>query len=132
MSMTDPIADMLTRIRNANSAMKPYADVPASKVKGEILRVLLENKYIARYNFIEDKKHGLYRIYLKYAPDRRRVITNLKRISRPGLRKYVAAREVPQVLNGLGVAVISTSKGVMGDDQCRNENLGGEVICHIW
>ena len=132
MSMTDPIADMLTRIRNANTAFKPYADMPASKLKDEILRVLQEERYIQRYNFIEDDKHGLYRVYLKYTPDHKRVITNLKRISRPGLRKYVQAKEVPSVLNGLGLAVISTSNGVMSDELCRKENVGGEVICYIW
>jgi len=132
MSMTDPVADMLTRIRNANSAIKPHTDVPASKLKGEILRVLLEQRYIAGYNFIESGKQGLYRIYLKYAPGRKRVITKLERVSRPGLRKYVTARQVQQVLSGLGLAVISTSKGLMSDDQCRQDNLGGEVICQIW
>ena len=132
MSMSDPIADMLTRIRNANSAIQLYTDIPASKLKGEILNVLHEEKYIQRYNFIEDKQQGLFRVYLKYTPERRRVITNLKRISRPGLRKYVGAKEVPNVLGGLGLAIISTSKGVMSDPRCRQENLGGEVICYIW
>ena len=96
------------------------------------MNVLHEEKYIQRYNFIEDKQQGLFRVYLKYTPERRRVITNLKRISRPGLRKYVGAKEVPNVLGGLGLAIISTSKGVMSDPRCRQENLGGEVICYIW
>ena len=134
MSMSDPIADMLTRIRNANSARKPYVDIPASKVKGEILRVMEENRYIQRYNLIEseDSVKKVYRVYLKYTPDRERVIKNLKRISRPGLRKYVESVKVPKVLNGLGLAIVSTSKGMLGDQQCRQENIGGEVICYVW
>ena len=129
MSMSDPIADMLTRIRNANSARKPHVDIPASKVKGEILKVMAENRYIQRYNLIESEGgvKKIYRVYLKYTPDRERIIKNLKRISRPGLRKYVEASTVPKVLNGLGLAIVSTSKGMLSDHQCRQENVGGEL-----
>jgi small subunit ribosomal protein S8 len=132
MSMSDPIADLLTRIRNANQARKPYADAPASHLKGEVLRVLREARYIDGYDLLDDQKQGVLRVHLKYTPDRERVITGLRRISRPGLRKYVKARQVPRVLGGLGVAVISTPKGVMTDEECRREKLGGEVICYVW
>jgi small subunit ribosomal protein S8 len=132
MSMSDPIADLLTRIRNANQAHKPYADVPASHLKGEVLRVLREARYIDGYDVLDDKKQGVLRVHLKYTPERERVITGLRRISRPGLRRYVKARQVPRVLGGLGVAVISTPKGVMTDEECRRENVGGEVICYVW
>jgi len=132
MSMSDPIADLLTRIRNANQALKPYLDVPASRLKGEVLRVLRETRYIDGYELLDDAKQGVLRVYLKYTPERERVITGLRRVSRPGLRKYVKARQVPRVLGGLGVAVISTPKGVMTDEECRCENVGGEVICYVW
>lgn len=130
--MSDPIADLLTRIRNANQARKPYADVPASHLKSEVLRVLREARYIDGYDLLDDKKQGVLRVHLKYTPERERVITGLRRISRPGLRKYVKARQVPRVLGGLGAAVISTPKGVMTDEECRRERLGGEVICYVW
>ena len=134
MSMTDPVADMLTRIRNANSAEKPYVDIPASKLKGEMLKVMADDRYIQRYTLLENPNHvsKTYRVYLKYTTDRTRVITNLKRISRPGLRRYVQASEVPKVFNGLGLAIVSTSQGVFGDEECRKKNIGGEVLCYIW
>jgi len=132
MSMSDPIADLLTRIRNANQALKPYADVPASHLKGEVLRVLRETRYIDGYDLLDDKKQGVLRVYLKYTPERERVITGLRRVSRPGLRKYVKTKQVPRVLGGLGVAVISTPRGIMTDEECRRENVGGEVICYVW
>jgi len=130
--MSDPIADLLTRIRNANQALKPSLDVPASRLKRDVLHVLRETKYIDGYDLLDDDKQGVLRVYLKYTPERERVITGLRRVSRPGLRRYVKARQVPRVLGGLGVAVISTPKGVMTDEECRRENVGGEVICYVW
>jgi small subunit ribosomal protein S8 len=130
--MSDPIADLLTRIRNANQALKPHADVPASRLKREVLRVLRETRYIDSYDVLDDKRQGVLRVHLKYTPERERVITGLRRISRPGLRKYVKAKQVPRVLGGLGVAVVSTPKGVMTDEECRREHVGGEVICYVW
>lgn len=132
MSMSDPIADLLTRIRNANQALKPHADVPASRLKREVLRVLRETRYIDSYDVLDDKRQGVLRVYLKYTPERERVIAGLRRVSRPGLRKYVKAKQVPRVLGGLGVAVVSTPKGVMTDEECRREHVGGEVICYVW
>lgn len=132
MSMSDPIADLLTRIRNANQALKPHADVPASRLKREVLRVLRQTRYIDSYDVLDDTRQGVLRVYLKYTPERERVITGLRRISRPGLRKYVKAKQVPRVLGGLGVAVVSTPKGVMTDEECRREHVGGEVICYVW
>lgn len=134
MSMTDPVADMLTRIRNANSAEKQHVDIPASKLKGEMLQVMADNRYIQRYTLLENPNHvgKTYRVYLKYTPDRTRVITNLKRISRPGLRRYVQSTEVPKVFNGLGLAIVSTSQGILGDEECRQKNIGGEVLCYVW
>jgi small subunit ribosomal protein S8 len=130
--MTDPIADMLTRIRNANAAMHPHLDVPSSKLKREILRVLKEERYIDNYTFIADGKQGMLRIYLKYTPDRERVITEIKRVSKPGLRKYVGADEIPDVVGGLGLAILSTPKGVLSGTRARRERLGGELLCTVW
>jgi len=130
--MSDPIADILTRIRNANSAMLPHTDVPSSKLKLEVLRIMKDEFYIEGYNFLDDKKQGIIRIYLKYAKDGAKAITGIERRSRPGLRRYVNIKNIPQVRNGLGVAIISTSKGVMSDDQAREQNLGGEVLCYVW
>lgn len=132
MTMTDPIADMLTRIRNANAAMHPHLDVPSSKLKREILRVLKEERYIDNYTFIADGKQGMLRIYLKYTPDRERVITEIKRVSKPGLRKYVGADEIPDVVGGLGLAILSTPKGVLSGTRARRERLGGELLCTVW
>jgi small subunit ribosomal protein S8 len=130
--MSDPIADLLTRIRNANQALKPHVDVPASRLKREVLEVLRAHRYIDGFDLLEDDKQGVLRVYLKYTPERERVITGLRRISRPGLRRYVKAKEVPRVLGGLGLAVLTTPKGVMSDEECRREHVGGEVICHVW
>ncbi|MEW6095930.1 MAG: 30S ribosomal protein S8 [bacterium] len=132
MSMTDPIADMLTRIRNANHAGHEYVDIPASKLKSNISTILKKEKFIKSYKFIEDRKQGIIRIYLKYGPKRERVISNLKRISKPGLRIYVDKDNIPKVLGGLGIAIISTSKGVMTDKACRKLAIGGEVLCYVW
>ena len=132
MTMTDPIADMLTRIRNANVVKHETVDVPASNMKKELSRILLEEGFIKGYDVIEDGKQGIIRIQLKYGQSGERVISGLKRISKPGMRVYAAKDEVPRVLNGLGVSVISTSKGVLTDKQARKENVGGEVICYVW
>ena len=131
MVMTDPIADMLTRIRNANQRKHPTVLVPASKLKVEILRVLKEEGYISDFEKIEDEKQGMISITLKYV-NKTPVIKGLKRISKPGLKVYAKKDELPKVLNGLGVAIISTSKGVMSDRTARKENLGGEVLAFVW
>ncbi len=132
MVMTDPIADMLTRIRNANTVRHEKLDVPASKMKIEIADILKREGYIRDYEVIEDNKQGVLRIFLKYGPNDERVITGLKRISKPGLRVYAKADEVPKVLNGLGTAIVSTSKGVLSDKEARAQSVGGEVIAYIW
>jgi len=132
MQITDPIADMLTRIRNANSAKHETVDVPASNMKKAIAEILNEEGYIKGYQIIEDGKQGVIRIALKYGPAKERVISGLKRVSKPGLRIYAGAEELPRVLKGLGIAIISTSKGVMTDKAARKENIGGEVLAFIW
>ena len=132
MTMTDPIADMLTRIRNANMVKHETVDVPASNMKKELARILLEEGFIRGYDVIEDGKQGIIRIQLKYGQIGERVITGLKRISKPGMRVYASKHEIPRVLNGLGISVISTSKGILTDKQARKENVGGEVICYVW
>ena len=132
MTMTDPIADMLTRIRNANTVKHETVDVPASNMKKELSRILLEEGFIRGYDVIEDGKQGIIRIQLKYGQTGERVISGLKRISKPGMRAYADKHEVPRVLNGLGISIISTSKGILTDKQARKENVGGEVICYVW
>ena len=132
MTMTDPIADMLTRIRNANVVKHETVDVPASNMKKELSRRLLEEGFIRGYDVIEDGKQGIIRIQLKYGQTGERVISGLKRISKPGMRVYADKHEVPRVLNGLGISIISTSKGILTDKQARKENVGGEVICYVW
>ena len=133
MVVTDPIADALTVIRNAYSSNKNTADVKASKIQAEIMRILKENGYIANYKFIKDRRQGLLRVYLKYDEQTNKpVITGLKRISKPGLRIYINKEKIPYVLNGIGTAIISTSKGLMTDRQARKFRVGGEVICYIW
>lgn len=131
MVMTDPIADMLTRIRNANLRKHPTVLVPASKIKLEILRVLKEEGYISDFVKIEDEKQGMISITLKYV-NKTAVIKGLKRISKPGLKVYAKRNELPKVLNGLGVAIVSTSGGVMSDREARQKNLGGEVLAFVW
>ena len=131
MSMTDPIADMLTRIRNANQMKHESVSMPASRLKLEILEVLKNEGYIAEYEKIEDGKQGVIKVTLKYV-NKERVIKGIKRISKPGLRVYAKSTELPQVLNGLGVAIISTSNGVMTDREARKNKLGGEVIAFVW
>ncbi|MBQ3334076.1 MAG: 30S ribosomal protein S8 [Eubacteriaceae bacterium] len=132
MSMTDPIADMLTRIRNANNAGHKNVEIPASKEKKAIAAILLEEGYIKKYDVIDDGKQGVIKITLKYGEEKARVIAGLKRISKPGLRVYVGKEDVPKVLNGLGIAIISTSKGVLTDKAARKAGVGGEVICYVW
>ncbi len=132
MSMTDPIADMLTRIRNANTAGHATVDVPASKIKKSIAGILYEEGYIDKYDVIDDGKQGCIKITMKYGANKEKVISGIKRISKPGLKVYAKANEVPKVLGGLGVAVISTSKGVISDKEARKLGVGGEVICYVW
>ncbi len=130
--VTDTIADMLTRIRNANSMRYTEVKVPASNLKLELARILKEEGFIKDYKVLDEKVQGMIILTLKYGQNKERVITGLKRISKPGLRVYAKADEVPKVLNGLGIAVISTSKGVMTDKEARKQNLGGEVLAYIW
>jgi small subunit ribosomal protein S8 len=132
MSMTDPIADYLTRIRNALKAKHTKVDVPYSKLKEEITKILLEYRYIQNYLNVDDGKQGMIRIYLKYDEDEKSVISSIKRISKPGLRQYVKANEIPRVLNNLGIAILSTSKGIVTDREARKFGVGGEVLCYIW
>lgn len=132
MVMTDPIADMLTRIRNALVAKHEEVQVPASNIKKAIADILTEEGYIKGYTVIEDGKQGILNINLKYASNNERVITGLKRISKPGMRVYARKDEIPKVLGGLGIAIISTSKGVMTDNEARKQGVGGEVLCYIW
>ncbi|HZD59953.1 MAG TPA: 30S ribosomal protein S8 [Anaerolineae bacterium] len=132
MTMTDPIADMLTRIRNANRAYHGTVDIPDSKVKEEIARILKEEGYIKDYQVIKENGFNVIRAKMSYGPDRERVITGIKRISKPGLRVYAKKGEVPRVLGGLGTAIISTSKGVMTGLDAKKAGLGGEVICYVW
>ncbi|MBD2872239.1 30S ribosomal protein S8 [Paenibacillus arenilitoris] len=132
MVMSDPIADMLTRIRNANVVRHETVEMPASKIKKQIAEILKREGFIRDAEYIEDNKQGIIRIFLKYGPNQERVITGLKRISKPGLRVYTQATEVPRVLGGLGIAIISTSKGVMTDKEARQVKSGGEVVCYVW
>ena len=131
MILTDPVADMLTRIRNACTAGHRRVDMPVSKLKTELARLLRDNHFIADYKLLDDGEHGVLRLYLKYhneAP----VIRELKRVSTPGLRRYVKSREIPRVKNGLGMAIVSTSRGLMSDREARTQNLGGELVAVVW
>lgn len=132
MVMTDPIADFLTRIRNANMVRHASVDVPASKMKQNIAEILKREGFVSRVEYLEDDNQGVIRIYLKYGKDNQRVISGLKRISKPGLRSYVKADDVPKVLNGLGIAIISTSNGVITDKEARDKKVGGEVLAYVW
>ncbi|WP_424769164.1 30S ribosomal protein S8 [Paenibacillus sp. sgz302251] len=132
MVMSDPIADMLTRIRNANVVRHETVEMPASKIKKQIAEILKREGFIRDAEYIEDNKQGIIRIFLKYGPNQERVITGLKRISKPGLRVYSQSTEIPRVLGGLGIAIISTSKGVMTDKEARQVKSGGEVVCYVW
>jgi small subunit ribosomal protein S8 len=130
--MTDPIADLLTRIRNANLAHHEVVEIPASKIKKSIAEILKSEGFIRDVEYIDDNKQGVIRVFLKYGEDRNRVITGIKRISKPGLRKYAKAEELPKVLNGLGIAIISTSAGVITDKEARSKQVGGEVLAYVW
>ncbi len=132
MSMNDPIADYLTRIRNAILARHSKVDVPASRMITAITQILLDEGYIKNYTKIDNEHQSMIRIYLKYNKDGKNVITNLKRVSRPGFRQYAKVRDLPRVLNGLGTAIISTPKGIVTEKQARRENVGGEIICYVW
>ncbi|MGX6486162.1 MAG: 30S ribosomal protein S8 [Aerococcus sanguinicola] len=132
MVMTDPIADFLTRVRNANMVRHESFEVPASAMKVAITKILKEEGYIKDFEVIEDDKQGIIRVFMKYGKNNERVITNLKRISKPGLRVYTKTDEVPKVLNGLGIAIISTSEGVITDKEARAKNVGGEVLAYVW
>ena len=132
MQITDPVADMLTRIRNANTARHETVDVPASNMKKAIAEILNEEGYIKGYQVIEDGKQGVIRITLKYGQNKERVISGLKRVSKPGLRLYAGAEELPRVLKGLGIAIVSTSKGIMTDKNARANHVGGEVLAFVW
>lgn len=132
MSMNDPIADMLTRIRNAGTAGHRRVEMPPSKVKMEVARILTENHFIHGYKVLDDGHHGVLRVYLKYTDDERPVIRSLERVSRPGLRRYVNADSVPRVRSGLGIAILSTSRGVMSDQDARRQRVGGEVLATVY
>ena len=132
MQITDPIADMLTRIRNAGTAKHETVDVPASKMKKAIAQILLDEGYIKSFQIIEDGTQGVIRITLKYLPGKEKAIQGLRRVSKPGLRVYAGAEELPRVLKGLGIAIISTSKGIMTDKAARAANVGGEVLAFVW
>lgn len=132
MVMTDPIADMLTRIRNANAALHETIEIPSSKMKAAVLEILKEEGFVKSVETVENGKHTNLKVTLKYGSNNEKVITGIKRISKPGLRVYAKKEELPRVLGGLGIAIISTSKGVMSDKQARKEGLGGEVIAYVW
>ena len=132
MKMTDPIADMLTRIRNANTVGHETVEIPASKMKKAIAEILKEEGYITDFEVIEDDKQGMIKVTMKYGSNKERVISGIKKISKPGLKVYAKANEVPKVLGGLGIAIISTSKGIVSDKEARKLGVGGEVICYVW
>ena len=132
MVMTDPIADFLTRIRNANMAKHDSVEIPASNIKKSLTEILKQEGFIRDYEVTEDSKQGVIKITLKYGPNGERVISGLKRISKPGLRNYVSADNLPKVLNGLGIAIVSTSAGILTDKEAREKNVGGEVIAYVW
>ena len=132
MTVSDPIADMLTRIRNANIVRHESLEIPASNIKKEIAEILKNEGFVKNIEYVEDDKQGIIRVFLKYGSNNERVITGLKRISKPGLRVYAKRDELPKVLNGLGVALISTSEGLLTDKEARNKNVGGEVLAYVW
>lgn len=132
MAITDPIADMLTRIRNAGKAKFGKVDIPGSRLKVKIAKVLKSQGYIKDYKFVEDNKQGILRVYLKYTDANQHVIFGLERVSKPSRRFYTKSKEIKPVLNGMGISIISTSQGIMTDKQARKDNLGGEVLCNIW
>lgn len=132
MTMTDPISDMLTRIRNASSAMHDEVLIPASKIKQNIARILLDEGYVEGFEVVQENGHSAIKITLRYSDDRQRAISGIRRISKPGRRVYRGAREIPRVLGGLGIAIVSTSQGVMTDKEARRARVGGEVLAYVW
>jgi small subunit ribosomal protein S8 len=132
MSMTDPIADMLTRIRNANQAQLERVDIPASRLKIELAKILKAEGFIRGYKLIDDSKQGILRVYLKFGPGNERIIQGIRRVSRPGLRIYRKAAQIPRVFSGMGVAILSTSQGLMTGKAAREQSIGGEVLCYVW
>jgi small subunit ribosomal protein S8 len=132
MAMSDPIADMLTRIRNAGKARHKSVDIPGSRVRTEIARVLRNEGFIRNYKFLKDAKQGILRVYLKYTPDQASVILGIERVSKPSRRVYVKGKDITPLLNGMGMRIISTSQGIMSDKQARKENVGGEILCNVW
>ena len=132
MSMTDPIADMLTRLRNASRAGHRKVDIPSSNIKREVARIMKERGFVHNFAYVDDHRQGYLRLYLKYSSEEESAIQGVQRVSRPGLRRYVGCSEVPRVLNGLGVAILSTSKGILTDAEARTAGVGGEVLCHVW
>lgn len=130
--MTDPIADMLTRIRNGNNARHESVDIPASNIKKDIAQILLDEGFVKSFDVIDDGKQGFIRVQLKYGNNNEKVISGIKKISKPGLKVYVKNDEIPRVLGGLGIAILSTSKGIMTDKEARVEKIGGEVLCYVW
>ena len=132
MTLSDPIADMLTRIRNAVKAKFNSVDIPGSKLKVEMARILKDEGYIRNYKFLKDGKQGILRIYLRYGPGQTNIVYGLKRISKPSRRVYVRSKDIKPVLNGLGISILSTSKGIMTDKKARKANVGGEILCNIW
>ncbi|BDG62234.1 30S ribosomal protein S8 [Caldinitratiruptor microaerophilus] len=132
MVVSDPIADFLTRIRNANQVFHERVEVPGSKMKRAIAEILKREGYIRDYEWIDDGKQGILRVYLRYGPGKTRVIQGLRRISRPGLRIYAKRDQIPRVLGGLGIAILSTSRGIMTDKEARRQGVGGEVLCYVW
>ena len=132
MQMSDVIADMLTRIRNANDAKHPTVDIPASKMKESIAKILVAEGYVKSYQIVEDGKQGVIRVTLKYMAGKQKVIRGIRRVSKPGLRVYAGYEDMPKVMNGLGVAIVSTSKGIMTDKQARSQKIGGEVLAFVW
>jgi small subunit ribosomal protein S8 len=131
-ALTDPVADLLTRIRNAQRANHDQLDCPGSKLKLEIVKILAQERYIRGFQWMDDEKQGTLRVFLKYGPRRERVITDIQRVSKPGIRVYKKSKELPRVLNGLGMAIVSTPKGLMTDRDARRQQLGGEVLCTVW
>ena len=130
--LTDPVADMLTRLRNANAVGHERLDIPSSHLKVEIARILRDEGFVRDYKVIDDDKQGILRVYLKYGPGNTRVLRGISRVSKPGLRVYARTRKVPRVLSGMGIVILSTSKGVMTDRDARSQGVGGEVLCYVW
>jgi len=131
-AITDPVADLLTRIRNASRAGHEQVEIPGSRLKLEIVKILAQEKFVRGYQFIQDDKQGIIRVFLKYGGKREPVLTNLQRVSKPGLRVYAPADRIPRVMNGMGIAILTTHRGLLPDRECRRQRIGGEVICHVW